>query len=136
MVATPNDGETDGSPVTSATVTVANSAPVATDVSLGSSAVYTNDTLTAVPSGSDADGDSITWTYAWYLSGSEVTGETSATLSGATVRSRLRRIDAPNPCSSCVGLAPKVRHDTYHPLRWVAPDQAPVIPPSRGGGCK
>ncbi|MEC8424340.1 MAG: hypothetical protein VX000_11230, partial [Myxococcota bacterium] len=82
VVATPNDGTEDGTPVTSATVTVVNAAPAATDVTLSPASAYTNDTLTATPAGADPDGDALTWTYAWYVDGTEVVGETGASLSG------------------------------------------------------
>jgi hypothetical protein len=54
-----------------------------TDVTLSPSTVYTNDTITATVTTEDADGDSVSVTYEWYVNGGLV-GETGSTLDGAT----------------------------------------------------
>lgn len=80
---TPNDGTDDGATVYSATATVQNTPPSLISVSLDNSAPATNDTVSAVVSSSDADGDTVTYTYVWTVDGS-VVAETGASLSGAT----------------------------------------------------
>ncbi len=67
---------------TSSTLTVSNTPPGAS-VTLSSGPVYTNDTIPAVVSTDDDDGDSVGVSYAWYVDGS-VVAETSSTLDGAT----------------------------------------------------
>jgi hypothetical protein len=80
---TPHDGTSLGAAVLSNTVTIANTAPVMVAVSLSPSTAYTNDTLTALASASDAEGDTVAFTYVWKVNGSTVAA-TGATLSGAT----------------------------------------------------
>ena len=75
--------ETGASVTSSATVTIGNTAPEVLTVTLGPSEAYTNDTLTAVATTSDLDGDSVTVSYAWYVDGSLV-GATGSTLPGAS----------------------------------------------------
>ncbi len=82
VIVTPNDGTDSGATVTSDTATSVNSPPTGTSVSISPSAAYTNDTLTASPSVSDADGDAIVYAYAWYVDSALV--GTSSTLSGTT----------------------------------------------------
>jgi len=60
-------------------INVTNSAPVISSVMLDKSTPTTNETLTATVVGSDADGDAITYQYAWYVNNVTVP-ETSATL--------------------------------------------------------
>ena len=79
---TPNDGDESGTAL-SDSVTIENTAPEIDAVTLSPSTVYTNDTLTASVSSSDADGDSVSVTYEWYVDGSLV-AETGTTLDGAT----------------------------------------------------
>lgn len=83
----PNDGTTAGGSVASATVTISNTAPVVSVVSLSTYTPSTNDTITASVTTSDADGDTVTVSYAWYVNGS-VVAATGASLSGATYFSR------------------------------------------------
>ncbi len=81
----PNDGEMDGDPATSASLTVGNTAPVATgvDISSGASA-YEADTLEAGNLAyTDDDGDSVTWNYSWSVDGTLViSGPTDTALTG------------------------------------------------------
>jgi hypothetical protein len=79
---TPHDGTDAGAPV-SATVTITNTAPVVTSVSLSPATVRTDDTLTATVVSSDADGDSVSLDHAWYVNGVRVAA-TGSTLSGTT----------------------------------------------------
>jgi len=79
---TPNDGSDDGSPV-SASVTVGNTPPVVSSLALSPEDAYTVDTITAVISTSDVDGDSVSVSYAWTVDGVAVS-ETSSALSGVS----------------------------------------------------
>jgi hypothetical protein len=83
---TASDGKS-GTDTDTGSVTVGNTAPVVTSVTLSPSTVYTSDTLTATVVSSDADGDSLTTSYAWYVGGSLVSA-TSATLSGSSYFSK------------------------------------------------
>jgi sulfatase modifying factor 1 len=84
LVVKPYDGDSFGSPVTSGTATGANTAPTISSVTLTPSTVYTNDTLTASVSATDLDGDTLSYTYDWYVGGVPRGSAGSATLSGAT----------------------------------------------------
>jgi len=79
---TPNDGTADGTPV-SDSITVGNTAPQTTAVSLTPSSPDTADTLTASYTATDMDGDSPSASYAWYVDGS-LASATGSTLDGAT----------------------------------------------------
>jgi formylglycine-generating enzyme required for sulfatase activity len=81
---TPYDGTDAGTAVTSAAATAANTPPVVTSVSLTTSAVRTNDTLTANAVTTDADADTVTLAYLWSVNGTAVSGATTSSLSGAT----------------------------------------------------
>ncbi len=83
---TASDGKS-GTDTDTASVTIGNNAPVVSSVTLSPSTVYTNDTLTANVVSSDADGDSLSLSYAWYVGGSLVSA-TSATLSGSSYFSK------------------------------------------------
>lgn len=70
---TPNDGEEDGTPVSSSSVIVDNSAPVLSGVTLSSTTPAEGDTLSVtLGSATDADGDTISYTYAWQVNGTTV----------------------------------------------------------------
>ncbi len=79
---TPYDGTDTGTAV-SDSVTVANSAPQVTSVTISPSSVYTDDTISASVSSTDADGDTVNISYAWYVDGSLV-GATGSSLDGAS----------------------------------------------------
>ena len=64
--ATPNDGSTNGS-FSELDITIANTPPVVSLVSLSPLAVYTNDILTATVTATDPDGDPLLYTYNWYI---------------------------------------------------------------------
>jgi hypothetical protein len=72
-VVTPNDGSTSGAAATSNTVTIANTAPVMSTVSVSPSTGKVGDALTCAASASDADG-SVSYSYGWS------TGATGASL--------------------------------------------------------
>jgi len=78
---TPYDGEDTGAPV-SASLTISNSPPEVTAVSLNPNTVYTDDTISASMSTSDADGDAVSLSYEWMVDGATV-AETGSTLDGA-----------------------------------------------------
>ncbi len=82
VIVTPNDGDVDGASVTSDTATAVNTVPVITSVSLSVSECYTDDTLTASVSSSDADGDTVSFTYTWYVDGG-IVGVTGSALDGS-----------------------------------------------------
>jgi len=69
---------------TTAEITVVNTAPVVGSVTLSPEEVYTNDTITATTSYTDADLDSATLSYEWTVNESIVDGETSGFLNGMT----------------------------------------------------
>lgn len=72
VTVTPNDGEIDGRSGT-ASVTIGNSAPVLSDVSLSPDPAYEGDTLACTPgSASDADGDTISYSYNWSVNGGTI----------------------------------------------------------------
>lgn len=77
---TPYDGEDEGTPRV-ATVTVVNTVPTTPTCSLSPSSPGTNDALTVSASGStDADGDTLTYSYSWDVGGSGVSGASGSTL--------------------------------------------------------
>jgi hypothetical protein len=65
---TANDGTVNSNPLTSAPVTVLNTAPTAT-VALGNHSPGTDDVLQASVLGGDIDSDTITYTYLWTVNG-------------------------------------------------------------------
>ena len=68
---TPTDGEDEGSPVTSDPITIQNTPPLISAVTVTPSTPRTADTLGVTVSGvSDPDGDRVTLTYAWNVDGS------------------------------------------------------------------
>ena len=81
---TPNDGTVNGL-TADHSVTVANSAPVVTNVVIAPASPTTNETITATPTATDADGDTVTFTYQWQKkigagSFTNISGATSASL--------------------------------------------------------
>lgn len=82
---TPNDGSVDGTPVTSAAVTAANTPPVVSSVTLSPTTAYTSTPVSASVSATDADGDSLTSSYTWYLQDEGSGGFTRLTTTGATL---------------------------------------------------
>jgi hypothetical protein len=74
--------ESDATETASASVTIGNTLPNVSAILLSPSDLYTNDTLTAVPTVSDADGDELTVTYAFSVNGDVVQDSESDSLSG------------------------------------------------------
>ena len=83
VVVTADDG-TETSTGTSATLTIENTAPAVSAVSLSPTTPRTNDTLTASASTFDADSDALTLRYDWYVGGALTQSGASDTLSGAS----------------------------------------------------
>ncbi len=79
----PNDGRDTGTPVTSDTATAINSAPVISGITLSPSSLYTDDSLVAAVADTDADGDTVTLSYTWYIDSVAVSAAGN-TLSGST----------------------------------------------------
>lgn len=78
---TPNDGFDAGVPI-SETVVIENTPPEVLTVSLSPSEAYTNTALTALTTTADAEGDTVSLSYAWTVDGVSV-AETSGTLDGS-----------------------------------------------------
>ncbi len=68
---TAGDGSATSDPVASDILTISNTAPEVTSVSLSPSSPTTEDVITASVSTSDLDGDSVTVSYTWDVSGSD-----------------------------------------------------------------
>lgn len=83
VVVTPNDGTDAGASVTSDTATAVNTPPVMATVTLSPEEAYTDDVLEALATATDADGDSLSFSYAWTVDGASVS-ETGSNLDGDT----------------------------------------------------
>lgn len=81
---TPDDGTDSGSTVTSNVVVIDNTAPIMSTVTLSPSAPGTEDTITATPSATDADGDTVTYSYEWFVNGTSVLTTSVGELDGTT----------------------------------------------------
>lgn len=81
LVVTPRDTTDVGEPVVSNELISGNSLPVVDSVVLSPADPLTNDVVTATVVTDDADGDTVTVTYEWYVEGTKLT-ETSASLDG------------------------------------------------------
>jgi hypothetical protein len=67
---TPNDGELDGMPILSESITIGNTVPAITRVLLSPDPPTTADAIEAIPAGwSDLDGDGEAYNYAWTVNG-------------------------------------------------------------------
>lgn len=82
VVVTPSDALQDG-PSGEASVAVDNTTPVVAAATLTPATAYTDDTLTAAATTTDADGDPVSVTWTWYVDGVAV-GATGVTLAGTT----------------------------------------------------
>jgi hypothetical protein len=68
-----------------ASITVSNTAPVVTSVSITETEAYTDDTINATYTSTDADAEfPISQTYTWYVNGTAVTGVSTAALDGSS----------------------------------------------------
>ncbi len=77
----PSDGLGTG-PAGTDSLTIGNTAPTVASVALSPTPATTDDTLSATASGADADGDSVSFTYAWTVNGVS-TGTSGSTLDGS-----------------------------------------------------
>ena len=80
---TPNDGYIDG-PYTEETITIANTAPIISSVSISPATASTQDILTCSYLATDPDGDSMNEAFAWRINGNLSSSSTN-TLSGPFV---------------------------------------------------
>ena len=99
--ATPFDGEDSGLALTSAPATVLNTAPVLESATLSSVAPKEGDTLSVnLGAASDADGDAISYTYAWFVNSAKVATSDSLDSSffkrGDSVYVQVTPTDGPN----------------------------------------
>lgn len=77
---TANDGSTDSVPVLSGPVTIVNSAPSVTSATITQASPDTDDVLSVTVVSSDPDNDTVTYTYQWIKNGTDLAGQTGATL--------------------------------------------------------
>ncbi len=82
VTVTPTDGTDFGTPVQSAAVTVQNTAPSVTDLTLSPATIATDTVAVAAAAGTDIDGDDVTFTYSWTVNGAWV-GSTDDSLDGS-----------------------------------------------------
>jgi hypothetical protein len=80
---TPSDGEDTGTPAL-ASITISNSAPEITEVSLSPTDLYTEGTVEATVSTSDADDDVVDLSYEWYVDGALISSATGSSLYGGS----------------------------------------------------
>ena len=80
---TPTDGFDNGNTVQQST-SISNAPPEVTNVTLSPTTIYTDDIVTATATGTDVDGQSVTFTYDWYVDGTSVQNGTANTLDGTT----------------------------------------------------
>ena len=74
VIVSPSDGTAFGADATSNVVTITNSAPILSSVSIGNSNPSASDDLSVVNTSSDADAmDTLTYEYRWYLDGTHQT---------------------------------------------------------------
>jgi hypothetical protein len=84
VLVTPSDAWASGSATYSNEVTILNTLPAMTGNAITPTTAYTADTLTSsTHTGSDADGDTVTFTYQWYEDSGIMSGKTSSTLDPA-----------------------------------------------------
>ena len=77
---TASDGSATSDPLTSAAVTVVNSAPAMISATVAPTSPDTDDVLTATGVAQDLDGDPLTYSYQWTKGGADIPGATGATL--------------------------------------------------------
>jgi len=100
---TPSDGDDSGTPVKSSTLTIQNTAPTPPGITLSPSApvVGGSDLVCVVRSKStDADGDSLTYTFAWEENGKSFTKTSRTTYAGDTVPSSSLKAFADYRCTA------------------------------------
>ncbi len=83
---TPSDGKLQGKEASSEVIRVLNSPPKATMISIDPELPRKTSTLKAKVEASDADGDTISFSYQWVKNGDELIGEASETLVDPTLK--------------------------------------------------
>lgn len=73
---------------------VLNTPPVVDTVTMTPTSFDASSTLTAAATGSDADGDDLTWTYTWYVGKEQVQSGPAETLAGSFVGGDTVRVEA------------------------------------------
>ncbi|MDP6943253.1 MAG: hypothetical protein QF464_03805, partial [Myxococcota bacterium] len=86
-VVTPNDGTTEGQPVTSDPYFFSNDGPTTPAVTVGPAGAAPGDALTCSATATDPDGDDLTYTYTWLQDGVEQGAYTQADLPGGVTGS-------------------------------------------------
>ncbi len=81
VTVTPNDGNVDGDPMTSDPLVISNSAPTQPTVTVTNPAHDSDDLVCAASGSTDADGDEITYSYAWQKNGVDQAGQMTNTVS-------------------------------------------------------
>jgi len=118
-------------------VTVANTAPVKGSVAIDPSSPLAGTPLTASPSGfSDADGDELAYTYAWFRNDVAIDGATASTLPAAAfaaddeIRVEIRAADGHSGTSeSAEAIVNIANPPTPGPVVTPAPIPTPAAPP-------
>ncbi|TNE90031.1 MAG: hypothetical protein EP330_09390 [Deltaproteobacteria bacterium] len=90
--ATPNDGTADGSSVT-ANLVLDNAPPGEPTVSVTPAVPTETDNITCSASATDPDGDSLSYSYTWFVNGSEV-AQGAVLTAGSVARGELARCEA------------------------------------------
>ncbi len=104
---TPKDGDDSGLPVTSSTITVANTLPVVATVRIEPATPASSDTIVGIPEGwSDPDpADMPNYRFAWFANGSVIPGASAAQLlPGSVARGDILRLDVTPVDTSGSGL--------------------------------
>lgn len=83
-----------GTTTATASATMENTAPAIASVTLDQTEIYTNDALRATVTASDADEDSLTITYDWYVDGTLIQSGTSNLLNGASSSAGFDKADS------------------------------------------
>ena len=83
-----------GTATATASATMQNTAPAISSVTLDQSEIYTNDALRATVTASDADEDTLTITYDWYVDGTLTQSSTSNLLNGASASAGFDKTDS------------------------------------------
>ena len=85
VTVTPYDKQDEGDPVTSDSVTIKNSVPVISFITITPIPAYADDQLTAVVNGRDLDDDLMTEYFQWIVNGEEIEDEISDVLENTRV---------------------------------------------------
>ncbi|HMV65210.1 MAG TPA: MopE-related protein, partial [Myxococcota bacterium] len=83
VTCTPRDRTSVGATIASSSVTVVNSAPIATSCVVSPTTASTTQDVTVTPAGTDADGDAIIWSYTWTRNGVVDTSEVGSAYPGS-----------------------------------------------------